>query len=254
MGKIVAWIVTVVGLGGGSLLTRANWIASHLGFLGLPGDLREALIAMSQFPTLFPLSLFIIGIVGIGFLVHDHGFDRSLLQWARKATGRGQETPMLKNILSRVAETERGIAQNKANLRELQTEVEMLTASLRARDAESIIKEADSTIMITASQLLEGAYPNDDDDETSWAADYVVWETAVKRVDGIMSQWAQQHKKFLNFEDLTLGAPVPPSQSNIKSDINVTRYKIVWLAQQSYANRRDGIFIFFASKSGELPA
>jgi hypothetical protein len=76
----------------------------------------------------------------------------------------------------------------------------------------------------------------------------------MKRVDGIMSHWSQQpHKPFLDFEDLKLGAPPPLAQSNMNSDINVTRYKIVWLAQQSYANRRDGIFIFFASKSGDLP-
>jgi hypothetical protein len=163
---------------------------------------------------------------------------------------KGQEAPPPDTILNRFVEAERGIAQNKANLRELRTEVAMLTASLRARDAEFIVKEADQVIMRTANKLLEGAYP----DDAAWAADYAVWELAINRIDGIMSRWAQQpHKPFLNFEDLKLGAPPPPTQSNIKSDINLTRYKIVWLARQSYTDRRDGIFIFFASKAGELP-
>jgi hypothetical protein len=153
------------------------------------------------------------------------------------------------NNVSGPAAAESGIAHGEANLRELRTKITGLSRSLRARDAESRIKEADQIIMSTYKKLLEGPYPN----EAAWARDYTTWETAVKRIDGIMSEWAKQpHKPFLNYEDLRLGAPPPPSQSNIKSDINVTRYKIVWLAQGNYANRRDGIFIFFASKAGEL--
>jgi hypothetical protein len=53
-------------------------------------------------------------------------------------------------------------------------------------------------------------------------------------------------------KDFEASAP-PPLQSNIKSDSNAIRYKTIWLAQQSYANRRDGIFSFFSSKAGELP-
>ena len=124
-----------------------------------------------------------------------------------------------------------------------------LSASLRARDAGSAIKHADQIIMRISTKLLEAPYP----DESAWAADYTVWETAMKSVDSIMQQWARQpHKLFLDWADLRLGAPVPPPQSSIKSDFNVTKYKMVWLAQQSYANRRDGIFIFF-TQAGELP-
>jgi hypothetical protein len=167
------------------------------------------------------------------------------------ALSQGQEAP-LDDVLNRVAETERGIAQNKASLEELRTEVAMLSTSLRARDAESIIKEADQVIMSTYKKLLEEPYPN----EAAWADDYAVWEKAVSRIDNLMSRWAQQHHKpFLDIrlKDFEAGAPPPPLQSNIKSDANATRYKTVWLAQQSYANRREGIFSFFSSKAGELP-
>jgi hypothetical protein len=163
----------------------------------------------------------------------------------------GQEAPALDDVLNRVAETERGIAQNKASLDELRTEVAMLSMSLRARDAESIIKEADQVIVFTAKKLLEGSYP----DEAAWADDYAIWEKAMSRIDNLMPRWAQQHHKpFLDIrlKDFEAGAP-PPQQSNIKSDTNVMRYKTVWLAQQSYANRREDILQFFASKAGELP-
>jgi hypothetical protein len=166
------------------------------------------------------------------------------------ALSQGQEAP-LDDVLNRVAETERGIAQNKASLDELRTEVAMLSMSLRARDAESIIKEADQVIVFTAKKLLEGSYP----DEAAWADDYAIWEKAMSRIDNLMPRWAQQHHKpFLDIrlKDFEAGAP-PPQQSNIKSDTNVMRYKTVWLAQQSYANRREDILQFFASKAGELP-
>ena len=253
MRKIIAWIVTLAGLGG-SLLIQANWIANHLGFLTLPDNVRGALIAMSHIPTLFAALLLFIGIVGIVFLVHDYGLMKQCkgwtLQWPlqRKA---GQE-----------AEIELGIALNKA-LEQLRVEVEELKArvqsdreqaalsyrilrtSLRARDAKSIIKEADQVIMSTSKKLLEEPYPN----KSAWAVDYEVWKAAVSRIDSLMSKWTQHHKPFLDLKDLELGAPVPPSQSNINSAFNVTRYKILWLSQQSYADRRKSIFIFFSSKA-----
>jgi hypothetical protein len=64
MRKIVAWTVSIAGVGG-SLLTQANQIANHLSFLNLPDDVREALIQMSHFPVLFTCLLLIVGIVGI---------------------------------------------------------------------------------------------------------------------------------------------------------------------------------------------
>jgi hypothetical protein len=173
MRKIVAWIVAIVGLGG-SLLTQANWVAGHIGFLSLPSDVRGALIAMSQIPTLFALALLIVGVAGIGFLVHDYGFDRLLLQWAGKATDRGQ--PPDAAVLNRFAEAERGIAQNKVDLEHLRIDFEQLEArvrsyhdesshcyhifktAIRARDAESKVKEADQIIMSISKKLLNEPY------------------------------------------------------------------------------------------------
>jgi hypothetical protein len=150
------------------------------------------------------------------------------------------------DISNRLAEAERGIAQNKAGLDELRTKLGMLARSLRARDAQSTIKEADQVVMSTYKKMLEYAYP----DEAAWANDYAAWEKAMSRIDNLMSQWTQQHHE--PFLDIRLKeTSVPPSQ-HIKSDANATRYKTAWLAQSSYASRRDGLFSYFAAIVGDV--
>jgi hypothetical protein len=250
MRKIVAWTGTIIGIGEASL-SKANSVANHLGFLSLPDDVRGALIAMSHIPMLVTSLLLIVGIACLIFLIHDYGLDKALLQWAQKATARvGHGAPALDDVLSRLAVTERSIAQNKSGLEELRVEVAMLTRSLRARDAESIIKEADQVIMPTSKRLLQEPYP----DETSWAADCAVWERAMMQIDNLMSQWQPHDKPFLDIRlnDLE-GAPAPPQQSNIKSDTNINRYKTVWVTQQRYDNRREVILQYLFFKAGELP-
>jgi hypothetical protein len=161
--------------------------------------------------------------------------------------GEGQELST-QDISSRLAEAERGIAQNKASLEELRTKAAMLTRSLRARDAQSIIKEADQFIMSTYKKLLEEVYP----DEASWADDYAVWEKAMSRIDNLMSQWTQQHHKpFLDIRLKEFEDSAPPPQE-IKSDANATRYKTARLAQSSYADMREGLFGYFAAIIGDV--
>jgi hypothetical protein len=152
------------------------------------------------------------------------------------------------DISSRLAEVERGIAQNKVGLEELRTKATMLTRSMRARDAQSMIKEADQVVMSTYKKLLEETYP----DEAAWADDYAAWEKAMSRIDDLMSQWTHQHHvPFLNTrsKDSEAGAPLP---QHVKSDDNVTRYKTAWLAQSSYADKREGLFGYFAAIIGDV--
>jgi hypothetical protein len=161
--------------------------------------------------------------------------------------GEGQEVST-QDISNRLAEAERGIAQNKASLEELRSKAAMLTRSLRARDAQSIIKEADQVVMSTYKKLLEEVYP----DEASWADDYAVWEKAMSRIDNLMSQWTQQHHKpFLDIRLKEFEDSAPPPQQ-IKSDANATRYKTARLAQSSYADMREGLFGYFAAIIGDV--
>jgi hypothetical protein len=152
------------------------------------------------------------------------------------------------DISSRLAEVERGIAQNKAGLEEVRTKATLLTRSLRARDAQSMIREADQVVMSTSKKLLGEAYP----DEAAWVDDYAAWEKAMTRIDDLMSQWTHQHHvPFLNtrLKDSEASAPPPPQ---IKSDANAARYKTAWLAQSSYADKREGLFGYFVAIIGDV--
>jgi hypothetical protein len=224
----------------------------------------------------FAFLVFWIGL-SLGFFLSGLGVQL----WRHRTfpTTPREEAPMVEDeVLSRVAVTENDIAQNKANLEQLQTVTAAnvdrvddkiaelnaqirsdreqaahcclkLSRSLRARDAKPIFKDADQKIMSTAKNLLEGSYP----DEAAWANEYAVWKTAVGRVDGLMSRWATlHHEPFLDI-NVEAGAPSPPAQSNIKSGTNLMRYRTVWLAQQSYVNRRDGIFSYFDTIAVDLP-
>jgi hypothetical protein len=152
------------------------------------------------------------------------------------------------DISNRLAEAERGVARNKAGLEEVRTKAAMLTRSLRAGDARSTIKEADQVVMSTYKKLLEEAYP----DEATWADDYGAWEKAMSRIDNLMSQWTQQHHEpFLDIRSNELEAGAPPPQ-HIKSDVNAIRYKTARLAQSRYADKREGLFGYFAAIIGDV--
>jgi hypothetical protein len=74
----------------------------------------------------------------------------------------------------------------------------------------------------------------------------------MSRIDDLMSQWTQQHHvPFLDTrsKDSEASAPPPP---HIKSDVNATRYKTAWLAQSSYADKREGLFGYFAAIIGDV--
>jgi hypothetical protein len=63
----------VVGFGS-FLLRYANKIANALQFIDLPDDVKQALIAMSQIPTLLAWLAFVVGLLCLGYLIHDsHG-------------------------------------------------------------------------------------------------------------------------------------------------------------------------------------
>ena len=137
----------------------------------------------------------------------------------------------------------------ESNRKQSEMVYEILSKAIRARDAESIIKEADQQIISIGKKLLEESYP----DEAAWADAYTIWEKAMTRIDNVLSSWQKEHyTPFLDIrrKDFEGGTPSP---SNIKSDQNIIRYKTVWLAQPRYANIRENIFIYFSSKAGELP-
>jgi hypothetical protein len=127
----------------------------------------------------------------------------------------------------------------------------ILSTSLRARDAEAIIKEADEVAMTVSKKLMTGGYP----DEAAWTADYTIWRDAIARIDGVVSSWQDHHRPYLaiGLKELEAGAPTPPPESNVTSSNGVMWYKTVWLVQQSYSNHRESMRRYFHAKAGELP-
>lgn len=263
MRKIIPWIATVIGLGNwlknfpkidenvrrigswatffGLVSTAMSWVASYITPISQYGwgAVVFAGIGTACVITLVVCAMFV-----------TWRYFNPLPGEPATSSEKGREAPALDDISLRLAEAERGIAQNKAGLGELRLEVAMLTRSLRARDAESMIKEADQVIMCTAKKILEEPYP----DEAAWAVDYAVWEMAMRQIDDRLSQWQPHDKPFLEIRPKDLeGAPEPPPQSNIRFVTNMIWYKTAWLAQQRYANRREGILKYLFFKAGELP-
>jgi hypothetical protein len=64
-------IGTAIGSFGLLLLSYGNKISNYLGILSLPDDVRKALIAMSEIPTLLAWAIFAVGLAAIAFLIYD---------------------------------------------------------------------------------------------------------------------------------------------------------------------------------------
>jgi hypothetical protein len=153
------------------------------------------------------------------------------------------------------------IDSSSTNLADIKSEVEntetqmvrgyqLLSRVLHARDAETMLKEADKTILLKGKKLLD---PTDADytDDDAWAQDFAAWKIALDKIDDIAERWIPTHRRFLDIRlpDYEAGGPAPPSHITVKSDVNMVRYKTIWLAHLSYVNRRDGILAYFASKA-----
>jgi hypothetical protein len=64
-------IGTAIGSFGLLLLSYGTKISNYLGIFSLPEDLRKALVAMSEIPTLLAWAILVVGLAAIGFLIYD---------------------------------------------------------------------------------------------------------------------------------------------------------------------------------------
>ncbi len=122
----------------------------------------------------------------------------------------------------------------------------MLLEALRGVDAEKKAKEADKTVLLVGNNLLQGFYT----DEAAWALAYPQWEAAIKQIDNIMSgDLGDRHAPLFNdrLRDIEHNTPLPPAE--LTAHDNQVHFRIVFLAQTSYANRRDNIFIYLSNKA-----
>src|SRR4051812_37849262 len=87
----------------------------------------------------------------------------------------------------------------------------VLAESLRARDAEAIIRKADAKIVSIGDLLINADRSQTPDDDT-WADCYKEWKQNVEQVDRLLVQWNEHHKPYLDVRgrDFEGGAPPPP--------------------------------------------
>jgi hypothetical protein len=78
MRRAIEIIGSIVGLGL-FLLAYASKIANFLGIFSLPSELKDALIVLSQVPTLISWGALSIGLFCAGYLIHDSGWHRPIL-------------------------------------------------------------------------------------------------------------------------------------------------------------------------------
>lgn len=225
------------------IVAKIRWVIDHHPWIWLLVGL-EQLAATDH--ILRGVIFLIVFVVNLFVYEMWERFSQLAKRIIERRMGEGQ-APAIDDMLSRLAETERSIAKNKADQTELRTRVEMLTRSMRARDAESIIKEADKVIMPVSKKLLEE--PESYTNEHAWTADYEAWKRAMEQIDSVWPQWQPHDKRFLDipakdFERSKLSAP---------SNINITRYMRVGIAQQSYADMREGILQFLDLKATDFP-
>jgi hypothetical protein len=136
--------------------------------------------------------------------------------------------------------------------RQASTNYEILSTSLRARDAKETIDRADTVVMQLGAKLAKAEEYLDDLD---WGAAYDQWYKALDQIDNLLGQWTEHHKPFLaiNHRDYENAQFVSPPHIVSKSDTNRVRYKNVWIAHPQYVNRRDNVLAYFASKTSDLP-
>jgi hypothetical protein len=124
-----------------------------------------------------------------------------------------------------------------------------LAASLRARDAEAILKEADKVVLDIGNRLAKAT---DYEDHHVWLSDFRVWTKALETIDDIVSRWEQTKRPFLDIRRAEYEQPSEAPPPNIRSDLTLTPYKTVCLARNRYLLERGNIFAYFDSKVRDI--
>jgi hypothetical protein len=127
-----------------------------------------------------------------------------------------------------------------------------LAQALRARDAEVIIKEADTIVSNVGARLIN-AHPSVYADQRHWMPDYERWYQAMSRIDTVYAQWQPSHGPFLDIRRTDYEQFHKKAPEHIRSDKTAMQYKTLCLAQLRYGKERKDIFSYFHAKSNDIP-
>ena len=127
----------------------------------------------------------------------------------------------------------------------------LLIRALRAKDAQRVLAVNDKVVMSLGVQLAKANVIHYLD-SAKWLSDYRTWKAALCIIDNLLIEWTKgqsnEHVSFIKFEGRDYeNSPMPPD--NIRSDDTIIAFKTAALAHSNYANRRDGIFSFFAERA-----
>ncbi|GEO12970.1 hypothetical protein [Microvirga aerophila] len=129
----------------------------------------------------------------------------------------------------------------------------LLVTSLRARDAEAMLREADTLIMrlgpkLTAADSYESG--------VLWSKDHNLWGHSISKIDWVMSQWwKEKHQSLLDLKhyDFEHKDRKAPTHILVDQEKNAIRYKQVCIVQERYMRLRSDLFSYLDSKARELP-
>jgi hypothetical protein len=128
----------------------------------------------------------------------------------------------------------------------------IITRSLRARDAESMISKSDAIIMELAPSLIR-ADSERFDGPGSWSLNFNTWNDAVHQIDSVVCQWQQHFKPFLDLRTKDYESCHRNAPDNIMSNETATKYKTLCLVHSRYLSERSPIFTYFSTKAADIP-
>jgi hypothetical protein len=130
--------------------------------------------------------------------------------------------------------------------------IQMLARSLRARDAESIISEADEIVRRLVPKLIEATEP-EFVGPGAWFTQFQAWTAAMSQIDHVVCQWQDNFVPFLHLgrSDYENFHASPPE--NIRSELITPKYQTVWIAHSRYKKEREGLLSYFRLQASQLP-
>ena len=143
-----------------------------------------------------------------------------------------------------------GLISLRSNHIATKNHIGLLVDALRARDAESLVKEHDKIAWLLGPKLLRA---NDYTDQEAWLKDYGIWREHFGAIDTALSSFGVQGVEpflFVRDTDLQKCAEMPPE--SIRGDSIIVPYKTVRIVHLRYVPIRPLVLKYFESK-GRLP-
>jgi hypothetical protein len=130
---------------------------------------------------------------------------------------------------------------------------ELVLNSLRARDAEEILRKADSEVMRLGDKLISAeSYKTG----AAWSTDHNLWGHNLSIIDDLMRKWWEdEHRDLIEIKHYQYEAEsrMAPAHILVDEGENYRRYKHVCISHGRYLNIRRDLFAYFDNKAHYLP-